>query len=111
MNTTNNNAKNYSNKNNKDNSLNKKPYKPVYNKYTSGQINSMNKKFPWEGSIHNTHQTNFTQQISNNSNILLATGNCDTNGREYISVNSNILNMSAREKEIFKRKHNVIDTI
>ena len=108
MNTTNNNEKNYSNKNNKDNSLNKKPYKPVYNKYTSGQINSMNKKFPWNGSIRNTHQTFYSNA---NSNILLATGDCDANGRVYISVNSNIVNMSSSEKEIFKRKHNIMDFI
>tara|TARA_Y100000389_G_scaffold9249_1_gene8616 strand:+ start:770 stop:1135 length:366 start_codon:yes stop_codon:yes gene_type:complete len=121
MNTTNNNAKNYSNKNNsvnnnlnknnKDNSVNKKTYKPVYNKFSSGEINSMNKKFPWNGSIHNTHQTNFNNKYNNNTNILLATGDVDTNGRVYISANSNILNMSAREKEIFKRKHNIMDTI
>ena len=120
MNTTNNNAKNYSNKNNKDNSLNKnnkdnslnkKTYKPVYNKFSSDDINSMNKKFPWNGSIHNTHQTNFNNKYNNNTNILLATGDVDTNGRVYISANSNILNMSAREKEIFKRKHNIMDTI
>ena len=78
--------------------------KTTYNQYSSITINNMNNSYPWNNTIYNTNKTS---QKSNN--ILLATGDCGLNGRIYISVNSNILNKSQKEKEEFKKKYNIMD--
>ena len=102
MNSSNNKSKYNSNKNNNLNN------KPQYNKYSLNTINDMNKSYPWNGTIRNSYETN-NNRTANSNNILLATGDCDMNGRVYISVNSDVLNMTERQKEELKKKKNIID--
>lgn len=55
--------------------------------YTIQTLNSMNYKYPWNGTISIDNNNN------NNSKCmsLYATGECDSNGRIYVALPSNMI--------------------